>query len=373
MDIAQGIVMPLLASALACFALMLLLQPLAPRLRLLDHPKGRKDHARPVPVTGGLAMLAAVCAVGFGLFPPGSAWVTFVLAGLLLVGVGVLDDLYDLRWWWRIGAQVLAALVMAHGGVRVEQIGPAFGLDEFSLGYLSVPFTVFATVGLINAINMIDGKDGLAGGLVLACLLMTSAAAVYAGNLLIAERAAVICGALLAFLWFNWRFPWRRDAHAFMGNSGSAFLGLVVAWLTFRLTQNSGHPVNPVLALWLLPVPVIDCLVLILRRLQQGRSPFAADRNHIHHLMTDAGYCPARIGLSLAAFSFGCGLFAALCMVWDVPNPVLLAAYFALAAAWYGVTHDRARAVALFRRLGGKSIAMAAGEGEEATSTAGAG
>src|SRR5690606_33271 len=115
-------------------------------------------------------------------------------------------------------------------------------------------------------------------------------------------------GAVLGFLLFNFCFPGRARAHAFMGNSGSALLGLVVAWSCFRLTQNEGHPVSPVLALWLAPVPVIDCLVLIVRRLMAGRSPFSADHDHIHHIMRDAGFSPLSTALGLATFTGLCGL-----------------------------------------------------------------
>jgi UDP-GlcNAc:undecaprenyl-phosphate GlcNAc-1-phosphate transferase len=222
-----------------------------------------------------------------------------------------------------------------------------------SLGWLSVPFTVFATIGLINAMNMIDGADGLAGSLGLAALAMLAAAALYAGNAGLASRLSVLCGALAAFLAWNVRLPWRPRAKVFLGNAGSALLGLVIAWVAFRLTQNPGHPVNPVLALWLLPIPVMDCLVLIVRRLQQGRSPFSAGRDHIHHVMQDAGFGPTRAAMVLTAVSLACGLLVAQAMRLDVPHPVLLAAYLLLCVGWYLLTRKRERAVALFRRLRG--------------------
>jgi UDP-GlcNAc:undecaprenyl-phosphate GlcNAc-1-phosphate transferase len=343
-------------SAVAAFVLAALLpwwlEPAARRLDLMDYPKGRKDHERPTPVTGGLAMaIASVLAywAAPNLTPSIQA---FCIAAVLLVAVGLWDDKHDLRWYWRILAQVLAALVVIFwGGVRVEQLGPLFGLGQTSLGFLSVPFTVFATVGIINAMNMIDGADGLAGMLGLAALAMLCAASVYAGNLVLAERVAVLCGALAGFLVWNLRFPWRPRARVFMGNAGSGFLGLVIAWVSFRLTQNDGHPVNPVLALWLLPIPVMDTLVLIVRRLQEGRSPFAAGRDHIHHMMQDAGFGPTRAAFWLTVFSLACGLVVGQAMRLDVPNPLLLAAYIALCVGWYLLTRDRARAVAFFRRL----------------------
>lgn len=343
-------------SAVAAFVLAALLpwwlEPAARRLDLMDYPKGRKDHERPTPVTGGLAMaIASILAywAAPNLTPSIQA---FCIAAVLLVAVGLWDDKHDLRWYWRILAQVLAALVVIFwGGVRVEQLGPLFGLGQTSLGFLSVPFTVFATVGIINAMNMIDGADGLAGMLGLAALAMLCAASVYAGNLVLAERVAVLCGALAGFLVWNLRFPWRPRARVFMGNAGSGFLGLVIAWVAFRLTQNDGHPVNPVLALWLLPIPVMDTLVLIVRRLQEGRSPFAAGRDHIHHMMQDAGFGPTRAAFWLTVFSLACGLVVGQAMRLDVPNPLLLAAYIALCVGWYLLTRDRARAVAFFRRL----------------------
>ena len=332
---------------------LLLLQPLAARLNLLDHPNDtRKDHAHPTPVTGGIAILVG-CLVGFFGLQVGTASVqAFTAAALLLVLVGIYDDLHDLRWYWRILVQAVAALIIIYwGGVRVEQIGPTLGLGDVSLGWLAVPFTVFATIGLINAMNMIDGADGLAGLLGLAALLMLSAAALYAGNAALASRLSILCGALAAFLAWNVRLPWRPRAKVFLGNAGSALLGLVIAWVAFRLTQNPGHPVNPVLALWLLPIPVMDCLVLIVRRLQEGRSPFSAGRDHIHHLMQEAGFGPTRAALWLAFFSLCCGLVVGQAMRLDVPHPVLLAAFLLLCVGWYLLTRRPERAVAFFRRL----------------------
>jgi len=333
---------------------MWLLRPCARRLNLLDYPRGdRKFHAHPTPVVGGLAMFAA-CIIVF----MGQAYTTalgsFMAAATLLVATGLVDDVWDIRWYWRILIQVLATLIIIYwGGVRVEQVGPALGLGEFALGGLSVPLTVFVTVGLINALNLIDGVDGLAGLLGLAAIVMFGAAALYAGNDLLALRLSVLAGALAGFLMFNARFPWQRRARVFMGNAGSAFLGLVIAWSCFRLTQNPSHPVNPVLALWLVPIPVMDCLVLVVRRLREGRSPFSAGRDHIHHIMHDAGYGPTAIALSLTAFTLLLGLGAGQAMRLDVPNPVLLLVYLGLCVGWYALTADRPQAVRFFRALGG--------------------
>jgi len=327
---------------------------LAPRLGLLDHPEGRKDHASPTPVVGGLAMLLACLAVLPFTLPLSYHTAALGVAALIVVAIGVYDDRHELDWTWRLGWQCVAGLVIAlWGGARVEDVGEAFGLVGLNLGMWAIPFTVFATVGLINAMNMIDGADGLAGSLALGALAMLGAAAVYAGNGVLAERVLIVCGALAGFLWWNLRFPWRPQASAFMGDAGSGLLGLVIAWVAFRLTQNPGHPVNPVLALWLLPIPVMDCLVLIVRRLQERRSPFAAGRDHIHHLMADAGFRPMQIVGSLLAFSLVTGLLAGQAMRMDLPNPSLLGIFLVMCLGWYLVSIRRERAIALFGRLRG--------------------
>lgn len=332
--------------------LLWFIQPIAHRFGLLDHPAGRKDHAEPTPVTGGLAIFFGCLVVFLWTRSSSHALHSLLAASVLLVAMGIYDDLRDLRWYWRVLGQAVAALLIIYwGGVRVQQIGPVFGLGELSLGWLSVPFTVFATIGLINAMNMIDGADGLCGLLGLAALVMLAAASIYAGNALLASRLSVLCGGLAGFLVWNMRLPWRPRAKVFLGNAGSALLGLVIAWVTFRLTQNPGHPVNPVLALWLLPVPVMDCLVLIVRRLQEGRSPFSAGRDHIHHIMRDAGFGPTEGAIYLTVASLLSGLVMGQAMRLNVPNPLLLLAFVALCVGWYLLTRDRARAVAFFRRL----------------------
>ncbi len=298
-------------------------------------------------------MLACVAVLPF-THPLSYQFGALGVAALIVVAVGAYDDRNELGWSWRLGWQCVAGLVIAlWGGARVEELGATFGLAGLNLGIWSIPFTVFATVGLINAMNMIDGADGLAGSLALAALAMLGAAALYAGNDVLAERILILCGALAGFLLWNLRFPWRAQASAFMGDAGSGLLGLVIAWIAFRLTQNPGHPVNPVLALWLLPIPVMDCLVLIVRRLQERRSPFEAGRDHIHHVMADAGFRPMQIVTGLVMFSLLTGLLAGQAMRMDVPNPMLLGLYLLLCLGWFMLTKNRERAVALFRSLHG--------------------
>jgi len=335
---------------------MLLLIPLARRLQLLDYPAGRKDHATPTPVVGGLAIgtgiIATTCFYQLNDGGLSQEFLAYAAASVVLLITGQLDDKYDLPWWLRICTQILAALITTvWGDVRAEQIGSLFGTTPVSLGAWSIPFTIFATVGLINALNMVDGMDGFAGSVALTALLMVGAAAVYSGNAPLVSDIATICGALISFLYFNFRFPWRTRAKAFLGNGGSAFLGFTVAWVVFRLTQTPGHPVTPTLAIWLIPVPLIDCLVLMIHRMRRGTSPFKADHNHIHHLMRDAGVSPMRTAAIVCAFSLLVGLAAALTLRANFSDAPLIIAFTGILLLWYWLTAKRERALSLLRTL----------------------
>lgn len=342
----------LLASFSSVIALIYLLDPIARRIGLLDYPGGRKDHAAPTPVTGGLAIAIGTIAPALLLTEMTPQLVGLGVAAVILIVVGVVDDLKDIPWPIRIVAQVVAALSIALiGGVKVEAIGPVFGLGPMALGYLSIPFTVLATVGLINALNMADGLDGLAGGMALCALVMLIAGSIYAGNDDLTYGLTLISGAVAGFLALNLRTPWRKRARVFLGNSGSAYLGLIIAWAAFRLTQNPQYPVTPVLAPFLIAPPVIDCLVLLFRRMAHGRSPFHADRTHVHHLMLEGGFTPTGVVLMLSAVSLTMGLGAALALLADVPIPLFVPAFMAATAGWYALTAKPQRAVAAFAAI----------------------
>jgi UDP-GlcNAc:undecaprenyl-phosphate GlcNAc-1-phosphate transferase len=340
-----------------CVVAMLVLLPLAQRLGWYDHPDaGRKDHAAPTPFVGGIAVALGALASVLVLGLDGGdlrALAALGVAGLLMLATGLHDDLRDSSWRWRIAAQVLAALVLVYGGgLAVNHVGTVFGHPITSLGWLSVPFTVFMVVALINALNMADGVDGLTGTVVLVGLAMFAAAALYAGDPALFAVLAAVGGAVLGFLGFNLRRPGLPHARVFLGNGGSALLGLVIAWASLRLTQNPAHPVTAILLPWLVVPPVVDAVALVLRRVAQGRSPFAADRNHMHHFMLDAGFSPSQIALALGGMSLGLGGLAALSLRnnW-LDHTALVLLYVAMTIAWFLLTWRRERAVAFFAAI----------------------
>lgn len=336
-----------------CAVVLPLALPLARRLGLVDHPGGRKQHDGAIPVIGGLVIFAALALSYFGFENTLSVQsLTFIACAGLMVLVGQLDDLYDLHWSIRIAAQTLAALAMIYiAGLQADNLQDVFGFAGSNVGLLAVPFTVFIVVGVINALNMSDGVDGLAGTLSLVSLALFTGFALYSGDAPQAERLLAICAALLGFLLWNQRLPWQPRAKVFLGNGGSMLLGFIIAWTSVRLTQNPAHPVSPVLGPWTLALPLIDCVTLMFRRWRQGRSPFAADRHHMHHMLLDAGLRPARVVLVLGGLSLLLGLGAAFAIRLGVHRPMLVLLFLVLLAGWYVFSRDYDLAVARLRRL----------------------
>lgn len=341
------------ATFLITAALLPALIPLARRSGLLDRPGGRRKHDAPVPAIGGLAIFLGLAVTTAWFLAPTPQMLGLAAAVVVIVGAGVADDLFRLRWPYRLSAQILAALLMIYvGGVRIENLGSLLGMSTHPLGALSVPLTVVATVGIINAVNMADGVDGLAGLLVLVSTAMLTAASLYAGNGGLALALGLIAGAVCGFLVYNLRTPWNPRARVFLGNAGSELLGLLLACASFRLTQNPHHPVGIHVAPFLLAPVLIDCLALMIRRVRAGASPFQGDRNHLHHMLLDAGFPPSRVALTLAGLSLAIGVAAALALKAHMPAPAFTLAFAGLCVGHFLATSDRDRFVRQIHGMG---------------------
>jgi UDP-GlcNAc:undecaprenyl-phosphate GlcNAc-1-phosphate transferase len=283
-------------AALAFFgtiSLIVLLRNTARRMGLVDRPHGRKQHEGAIPVVGGIAIYGAFAFSALLVTESQSLYPFRSLFGgmALLVVAGVLDDMQDLSAFAKLVLQCAAALLMASwGGVYVVQLGDLFGLGgSLALGNFAIPFTVVCVLGLINALNMTDGVDGLAGGLSFISL-SAFAACCYAlklpSHLLI---ISILIGAVAGFLCFNFRHPMRARANVFLGDAGSMALGFGLCWFAVSLTRAPDSAMPPIVMVWLVGVPLLDMGVVILRRAISGRSPLVADREHLHHLLLRAG------------------------------------------------------------------------------------
>lgn len=286
---------PPIVAALLGFGLTLglirLLAPRAERFRLIDHPgAGRKDHAGKTPVVGGLAIVLGLAAAALlaqfahDLHP--AFW-----GGLSLIALtGAADDMFDLRPAFKFAAQIAAALLMVYwGDMMLLSLGALVSEEPLLLGRFAVALTVFAVIGVVNAVNLCDGADGLAGGLVFVALFwvaMASAASAQGGTL---TFTLALLGCVSAFLAFNLRSPWRSRAAIFLGDAGSLSLGFVLAWLTIDAAQHGSRLFAPVTAIWLVAIPLSDTILCMGRRLLRGQSPFRADRTHLHHVLIDLG------------------------------------------------------------------------------------
>ena len=279
--------MQLLYSFTIAMLLTAVLMPLvirfAPALGLIDHPDPRKVHTRVIPRCGGLAMVVGAAAPLLWYLPPDSPLPHLFIASTVIVAFGVLDDRNDLNYRWKFLGQILAALIVMQGGILIQHV-PLLELEAAPL-WLTYPLTFFFILGVTNAVNLTDGLDGLAAGTTLLALAILFALTQLSENANAAFIALSVIGCILGFLRYN-TFP----ARVFMGDTGSQFLGFITVCLSILITQAETCAVSPVLPLLILGLPVLDTVTVMTIRLAQGRSPFAPDRNHLHHQIIGLGF-----------------------------------------------------------------------------------
>jgi UDP-GlcNAc:undecaprenyl-phosphate GlcNAc-1-phosphate transferase len=313
----------------------------AHHLDFLDHPDERKHHQGAIPMVGGLAMSFAI-AVSASWYLAGADifWGLFAAVSIIVV-VGFLDDWIGLSVRIRFLAQGIAALIMAlFAGAQLVSLGDLFGFGSVALGVLAVPFTIFAVVGVANALNLSDGMDGLAGGLALIATAFVAAAAYFSGREITLIALLILGGALIGFLFFNMRLPWQRRAKVFMGDSGSLMLGFFLAWAAIRVTQAERNALPPAAALWFFAIPLCDTVSLMLRRMLKGKSPFHPGRDHLHHILVRAGYTDSQVVRCILLVAVVFALVGFLGWRWGVSDTVLFYGFLGMFALYFaGVRH----------------------------------
>jgi len=310
------------------------LYPLAIKFNLVDHPDIRKHHEGAIPLIGGLAIFLS--------FLISSMFLEFTIIELfpifisltMIVFVGVIDDYKDLSFKIRFLVQALATLLMVIGAdVSLNSLGDLISLGSIYLGFFTIPFTIFAVIGSINAFNMMDGIDGLSASLAIIALFSfyIGAEGLYAALIL----SLIAC--LSAFLIVN-LFAKRK---IFMGDAGSMLLGFIIAWLAIYFSQDSIEykTFSPVTALWVIAIPIMDTVSIMCRRIIKGQSPFMPDREHLHHIFLRAGYSSHQtliIIVTMAAILAAIGLIAD---YYHIAEWVMLLSFLIIFTAYFQLIH----------------------------------
>jgi len=269
-------------------ALVPILKRIAVKIGLIDHPGGRKQHKASVPLAGGSAILFAS---GISLFiwglPVEFRGMTCAATGLFLIGA--IDDRFDISAKFRLIFQTfMVAIALYWDNNWISTISFTESLS-FDLGVFQYPITVLAILGVMNAINMLDGLDGLSSGVVLIIVGFIIGISVVANQSNIALVSTCLFGAVLGFWAYNYRFAWREKASVFMGDSGTTMLGFVLPYLAIKLSAIAPAYAPKSFLLWLFAIPIWDLCAVVLKRIREGKSPLNAGRDHIHHVLMNAG------------------------------------------------------------------------------------
>jgi UDP-GlcNAc:undecaprenyl-phosphate GlcNAc-1-phosphate transferase len=258
---------------------------LARKLKIVDTPNSRKIHYDPIPRIGGIAMaLGAVLPIA--LWAPMNRFVIAVLLGsVVLVAFGFIDDLKNIGFKEKFLGQIIAALiVILFGGLKIQSLGGLMPGNYILPDWVSIPFTLVAIVAVTNAINLSDGLDGLAGGITLLTFLCIGYLAYLVNAQAYEVIALAIMGAIFGLLRYN-----THPATVFMGDAGSQLLGFVAITLTLAVTRRTPE-MSPILGLFIIGLPIIDTVSVMVARILEGRSPFKADKNHLHHKIMNLGF-----------------------------------------------------------------------------------
>jgi UDP-GlcNAc:undecaprenyl-phosphate GlcNAc-1-phosphate transferase len=280
-------------SFLVCLLLIPVIIRLSTRFNLLDKPNERKVHKNPISRLGGLGIVAGTLSTAglWFIYGNSSILIHLLMAVAILLVIGITDDIRELTPKIKFIGQIMAALLLAKAGLRIDSLFGLFGITELHV-VVQYFITVFIVVGIINAINLIDGIDGLAGGLTLIDMTGFLLIFLISRELSFLFIATSVAGALLAFLRYNW-----HPAKIFMGDTGSMVLGLLLgaAGIQVMVISRSPEPafaageaVIFVFSVFLLPV--YDTIRVFSGRLLNRKSPFSADKTHVHHLLMKTGF-----------------------------------------------------------------------------------
>ncbi|GLP96757.1 UDP-N-acetylglucosamine--undecaprenyl-phosphate N-acetylglucosaminephosphotransferase [Paraferrimonas sedimenticola] len=350
----------ILASFIGSLMAITLLRKFAQRVGLVDKPDHRKHHQGAVPLVGGIAVFVGIVIGGLGLahvadFGMHDVYL-FLTASTILVVVGAIDDKRDLGVRIRIVCQTIAALIMMLGaGYGIFELGALLdiaGLEigSISLGWFGYVFTILAVIFAINAFNMVDGIDGLIGGMAVSAFLGLGIL-YYSVDLWESAVCVLFVAVLLPYLMFNLQlFGNRRKI--FMGDAGSMFIGFAVIWMLSTGSQGEDAAFRPVMALYLVAIPIMDMVGIMIRRVRKGQSPFRPDRDHLHHICLRAGFNSWQTLALITTCSLSIvGMGLAMEMA-GVAESIMLLVFLAMFALYVWVLNHIWKLLVWFHKLG---------------------
>lgn len=283
------------------FMALLIARPISQAIGLVDKPNYRKRHHGAIPLIGGVSLFCgniAFYAIEWQQMQHPYLYLSSIVA---LFIIGVLDDRFDISPFIRGVVQVSIALAIIYHGLSIHSLGQIIAPFNIELGFGGAILTIFVIIGVINAFNMIDGIDGLLSSLSCVSFAGIGTLMYLDGQQPLAYWCFAIIIILLPYTLFNLN-AFGKEKKVFMGDSGSTQIGFTLIWILLLSTQSKNYTVSPITGLWLIAIPVIDMIAIILRRLKKGKSPFKADRLHIHHLMVRSGLSSHQ---ALAIITFG--------------------------------------------------------------------
>ena len=270
------------------------MRPLAISFNIVDKPSKRKTHKGSIPLIGGLAIIIGVYISTLSEFFDKDIFIIFMVSAFLILVLGFVDDCYPLSANVRILIQILIISSMIYiSDLKFTTFGHSFGLkNQIHLGLLSYPITILGVLFVTNAFNLMDGSDGITGGLALLVLIGINLLEILSDNHNFNLLSIALFGSLIPYLWFN--FKKSAKSKIFLGDSGSLFLGYSIAFLLLYESQSSKN-ISPTFALWLISVPVFDVIYVIFFRIRGFKSLFSPDRSHLHYFLQRVGLSSLKI------------------------------------------------------------------------------
>lgn len=308
--------------ALSTMGITLLITPIFIKISLkinaTDKPNHRKVHTNPIPTLGGLAIFTGFI-IGLIIIQPSSSHhLSIILGASLIIMLGFLDDMYDLSPKIKFIVQLVAAmLVVFWGGLQVEFINLPFG-GQVQFGLLSSLITIFWIVGITNAINLIDGLDGLAAGVSSIALFTISGMALIMGDVYVSTMALILFFSTIGFLPYNF-FP----AKIFMGDTGALFLGYMISVLSLLGFKNITI-ISFIIPIFILAVPISDTLIAMVRRRMNNQPISSPDSSHLHHRLIKTGLTHRQTVLFIYALSAMFSLAAILFSMTTIWGSILI-------------------------------------------------